>query len=251
MRNFRRQDCSGSRKRFTRDILCVGASRALCRIYILLCARARKVVRGRNCFPITTGHRRFPGMPDRRAVAKSRKQPSERFCCPLRAPAPIYRHYTHPSSPIFFPFNLPLSSVPLSRYFEIMTLVDTPDYRRGIRPQMTRLLRCIENELKGPIVHQILPIARNREGESEDRSDTLRSSAVSLAIAVSGCSGFLSGKNFQRDKYIHTWFKNFLVPFFYETFIKLSLSFKKTIRSFKNNYNFLKFNKQAVLHMYV
>lgn len=77
-----------------------------------------------------------------------------------------------------------------------MTLVDTPDYRRGIRPRMTRLLRCIENELEGPMVHQILSIARNREGESEDRSDMPGSPAVSLAIAVSDYSGFFSGENF-------------------------------------------------------
>jgi len=61
------QDCSGSRERFTGGILCVGAPRALCRIYILLRARAREAVRGRNCFPIITGHRRFPGMPPRRS----------------------------------------------------------------------------------------------------------------------------------------------------------------------------------------
>lgn len=77
-----------------------------------------------------------------------------------------------------------------------MTLVDTPDYRRGIRPRMIRLLRCIENELEGPMVHQILSIARNREGESEDRSDMPGSPAVSLAIAVSDYSGFFSGENF-------------------------------------------------------
>lgn len=77
-----------------------------------------------------------------------------------------------------------------------MTLRNIPDYRRGIRPRMTRLLRCVENVLKGPIVQQILLIARNREGESEDRTDTPGSPAVSLAIAVSGYSKFLSGENF-------------------------------------------------------
>lgn len=64
----------------------------------------------------------------------------------LRASASIYRYCPRPSSPFFFS-NFPLLfSILLSGYFEIMTLLDTSDYRCGIRPRMTRLLRCIENK---------------------------------------------------------------------------------------------------------
>jgi len=147
--------------------------------------------KGEKLFPYyTTSHRRFPGMSGRCSPGSS----PQSLLLPLFARARVYISLLLSfffSLP--FLFNLPLlfSIVP-SGYFEIMTLVDTSDPRRGIRPRITRLPRCVENKREGPIVHQILLIARNREGESEDRSDTPGSPAVSLAIAVSDYSGFFS-----------------------------------------------------------
>lgn len=83
---------------------------------------------------------------------------------------PIYRYYSR-----LFPSNLPpLFPVPLSGYFKIMTPVDTFDYRRRNPSADDSTSSPAENKREGPIVRQILPIARNREGESEDRSDTGR-----------------------------------------------------------------------------
>lgn len=159
------------------------------RIYIL-CARAREVVRGRNCFPITTGYCRFPSCRSEVQEAALRAI----LLLSLRALMLLYRYCSSLSSTFFFSLIF-LFFIPHSSHFEIMTRVDT-DYRRGIRPRMTRLFHCIENEFEGPIIHQILPIARNREGESEDCSDMPGSPAVSLAIAVSDYSRFFSSENF-------------------------------------------------------
>lgn len=84
-----------------------------------------KLVRGRNCFAITTGYRRFPGMPDRHSEVQEAALRAILFPS-LRVPAPIYCYRSRPFSLTFFPSNLSLLlSAPLSGHFEIMTLVDT------------------------------------------------------------------------------------------------------------------------------